>query len=413
VTITAIERDGIGREAGAPAAAAPGNFERLAVQPADALLALIGAYRRDPRPGKLDLGVGVYRDAAGATPVLRAVKAAEHRLLETQTTKAYLGPEGDIGFFERLTPVVFAAAHPGDRLSGLQTPGGTGALRLAAELLARANPEAHILVGTPTWPNHLPIFAAARLPATTYDYFDIAAQSVRFDEMMATFAGARRGDIVLLQGCCHNPLGADLDMPQWAAVADVVAKNGLLPLVDLAYQGLGDGLEADAAGLRLVLAAADEALVAYSCDKNFGLYRERTGALFAVSASAATAGVVQSNLLALARANWSMPPDHGAALVRLILEDDALTADWQAELAGMQARIVDVRQRLAATAPRLAPLAAQKGMFSTLPLSPAQVREMREDHGIYMAGSGRINVAGLTPDTIAPFAAAFDAVTSP
>ncbi len=410
MTNTAIERDAVEPDAAAPAVRAPGNFDHLAKQPPDALLALIGAYRRDPRPDKLDLGVGVYRDASGATPVLRAIKAAEHRLFEAQTTKAYLGPEGDAGFFERLTPLVFGLTSPGKRMSGLQTPGGTGALRLAGELLARARPEARIIVGTPTWPNHLPIFAAARLTAVTYNYFDVTTQSVRFDEIMSAFDAAQHGDSVLLHGCCHNPLGADLDIAQWAAVADIVAQRGLLPLIDLAYQGLGDGLEADAAGLRLVLAAADEALVAYSCDKNFGLYRERTGALFALSGSADTAGIVQSNLLSLARANWSMPPDHGAALVRIILEDEALAADWRDELGSMQARIVNIRGQLAAASPMLAPLATQKGMFSTLPLSPGQVRELRETHGIYMAGSGRINVAGLTPDTVAPFAAALAAV---
>ena len=409
MTITAIERDSAELRA---TAVATGSFASLVRQPPDALLALIGAYRRDPRPHKLDLGVGVYRDVAGGTPVLRAIKAAEHRLCEVQATKAYLGPEGDVVFFERLIPIVFGAASPGPRLCGLQTPGGTGALRLASELLARTRPGTRIHVGTPTWANHLPIFAAAKLQVLAYDYFDVPTQSVRFDKMMAAISAAPRGDAVLLHGCCHNPLGADLDLAQWGAVAVVVAERGLLPLIDLAYQGLGDGLQADAAGPRLVLAAADEALVAYSCDKNFGLYRERTGALFAMSGSAATAGVVQSNLLALARTAWSMPPDHGAALVRMILEDDALTADWRAELGVMQARIVDIRSELASTSPLLAPLATQKGMFSTLPLSPDQVRVLREDHAIYMAGSGRINVAGLIPDTVAPFAAALAAVTA-
>ena len=381
-------------------------LDRLTPQPPDPLLALIGAFRADPRPTKIDVGVGIYKDARGATPVFAAVKEAERRLFEAQTTKAYLGPEGDIGFFNRLRPIVLGDAVDRERVAGLQTPGGTGALRLAAELVAAAKPDARVLVGLPTWANHPPIFGAARLSLEPYPYFDVGAQELPFDRMTAALERGRPGDVVLLQGCCHNPVGADLDPAQWDAVADIVERRGLVPLIDLAYQGLGAGMQQDARGARALLARCEEALVAYSCDKNFGLYRERTGALFAISRTRAQIGAVQSNLLSLARANWSMPPDHGAAVVRVILETPELERGWSAELDGMKRRIADIRVRLSRLHPMLKPLAGQFGMFSTLPLTPPEVERLRAEHGIYMASSGRINVAGLTPETVARFAAA-------
>lgn len=378
-------------------------FGALALQPADSLLALIGAFRNDSRPDKIDVGVGVYRDLEGRTPVMRAVKEAERRLIEEQPTKGYLGPEGDVGYFEALTPIAFGAAAYDDRLSGLQTVGGTGALRLAAELIARARPGARIWVGDPTWPNHPPIFKAAGLEVVGYTHFDVTAQRLRFDRVVEALGRAERGDVALLHGCCHNPTGADFDPEQWAELARLIAARGVLPLVDLAYQGLGVGLDEDAVGVRTVLETVGKGLVAYSCDKNFGLYRERVGALYALSRSREQAAVVQSNLLSLTRANWSMPPDHGAAVVRLILADPALAADWRAELAEMAARIRGIRAMLAAADPALAPLLGQHGMFATLPLTPAQVAELREVRGIYMPSSGRINLAGLTPATVPPF----------
>ncbi|BCW87623.1 Aromatic-amino-acid aminotransferase [Alphaproteobacteria bacterium SO-S41] len=383
-------------------------FGRLAPQAPDALLSLIGLYRDDARATKLDLGVGVYRDATGATPVLRAVKAAEARLLTTQATKSYLGPEGDIGFVAGLQPIIFGAGAT-TPVFGVQTPGGTGALRLAADLIAAAKPGARIFMGTPTWPNHPQIFDVTGLTTVAYRYFDPATQAVRFDEMMSMLATGGAGDAVLLQACCHNPTGADLTLDQWRAVAEIVAARGLLPLIDLAYQGLGLGLEGDAAGMRLVLEAAPDALIAYSCDKNFGLYRERTGALYAMSDNAARLELAASNIKALARANWSMPPDHGAAVVRIILEDAALAADWRAELEEMRLRIVAVRQALVVAAPSLSALGHQHGMFAQLPVTPAQVATLREQHAVYMAGSGRINLAGLTPATIPAFATAYAA----
>lgn len=375
----------------------------LAQQPPDPLLALIRAFRSDPRSDKIDVGVGVYRDDQGRTPVFRAVKEAERRLVAEQETKAYVGAEGDIGFFEALKPIIFGHADYDDRLSGLQTVGGTGALRVAAELIARARPGARMWVGNPTWPNHPPILKAAGLTIMGYEHVDLVTQRLSVDRMFAALDQAAPGDVALLHGCCHNPTGADFDIGQWTEIAEVLRDRGVFPLIDFAYQGLGDGLDADAAGLRRVLDIVGEGLVAYSCDKNFGLYRERVGAIYALSASGAQARIVQSNLLSLTRANWSMPPDHGAAIVRIILEDAALTADWRVELAEMERRIKQMRAMLAEADPALAPLAQQRGMFSTLPLTPAEVERLRETYGIYMPSSARINVLGLMPETVAPF----------
>lgn len=383
-------------------------FESLRPQPADSLLSLIKAFRDDPRPSKLDLGVGVYKTAEGATPVFRAVKAAEAELIASQPTKAYLGPEGDVGFLARLAPIVLGA-EPGRHLYGVQTPGGTGALRLASELLNAARPGVRVFMGTPTWPNHPQIFDKVGLTIVPYVYFDPRRQEVRFDEMMAALRTGQAGDVVLLHGCCHNPTGADLSAEQWREVAELIAARGLTPLVDLAYQGLGQGLDEDAAGLRMVVEAAADTLVAYSCDKNFGLYRERTGALFALSASERRMGLIETNIKALARANWSMPPDHGAAVVRLVLESEALTADWRAELTSMRERISSVRRALAEASPSFAAIGRQFGMFAQLDLNPEQVKRMRDEFAVYMAGSGRINVAGLTPQTAPQFVAAFEA----
>ncbi|MET0337720.1 MAG: amino acid aminotransferase [Caulobacter sp.] len=384
-------------------------FDSLRPQAPDALLSLISLFRNDPREHKLDLGVGVYKTEEGVTPVLRAVKAAERILLETQGSKSYLGPEGDMAFVEALKPIVFGGSAGGEALFGVQTPGGTGALRLACELINAARPGARVWLGTPSWPNHAPIFASAGLKTATYSWFDPTTQTVRFDEMMAALNKAEAGDVVLLHGCCHNPTGADLTLDQWKTVAHVVVARGLLPLIDLAYQGLGEGLEADAAGARLVIEAVDDALVAYSCDKNFGLYRDRTGALFTVNRNADRADLVRSNILALARANWSMPPDHGGAVARIVLEDAALAADWRVELEEMRVRIASVRVALANADPRLDGLRRQHGMFSLLPVSPAQVSHLRSAHAVYMAGSGRINLAGLTAATVPVFAQAFAA----
>ncbi|HEV2557698.1 MAG TPA: amino acid aminotransferase [Microvirga sp.] len=368
-------------------------FQHLQVQPPDALLALIKQFHDDPRETKLDLGVGVYRDTDGRTPVFRAVKEAERVLLSTQESKSYLGPEGDLRFVELLQPIVFGAG-PYDRIAGIQTPGGTGALRLAAELAAVGGAR-RVWVGQPTWPNHAPILKAAGLEVKPYDYADLTDQSLLFEAMLAALRGAEAGDVVLLHGCCHNPTGIDLDLAQWDAVADVIAARGLFPLVDFAYQGLGRGLEEDAAGLRRLLAKVEQALVAYSCDKNFGLYRERTGAVYAVGRRRDEAELARGNLANLARVNWSMPPDHGAAAVRIVLDTPDLAQDWRRELTGMCERVNAVREALAAAEPQLAFLTRQRGLFSNLPVSKDVVARLRADHAIYMAGSGRVNLAGL------------------
>ena len=386
---------------------APVLLDRLEEQASDSLIALIALAEADPRPEKIDVGVGVYRDAAGATPILKSVKTAERILLETQASKSYIGSQGDVRFTELIKPIVFGeGTESGERIVGLQTPGGCGALRLGAELIARANPAARIHAGEPTWPNHAPLLASAGVEMVAYPYYAKDSRELCFERMMDTLGRAEAGDVVLLHGCCHNPTGADLDLDQWRAVADLISARGLIPFVDLAYQGLGKGLEADAAGTRLVVEAAEQALVAQSCDKNFGVYRERTGSLFVKASSARNAEIVFGNLLSLARTMWSMPPDHGAAVARIILDDPDLRAQWRAELDAMGARIRSLRARLAAFDPRLAFIAEQKGMFSMLPLTPQQVLELRASHGIYMAGSGRFNVVGLSDESVDRFAAA-------
>jgi aromatic-amino-acid transaminase len=384
-----------------------GLFERLEEQKADSLLNLIALCDGDPREDKIDVGVGVYRDAAGDTPILHAVKAAERILIETQETKAYLGSRGDKRFTELVKPIVFGEKAAGDeRIVGVQTPGGCGALRLGADLVAKANPKARIFVGQPTWPNHGPLIECAGVRMVRHPYYDRESRRILFDEMASALESGEGGDLVLLHGCCHNPTGADLSADQWRALAEIVARRGLVPFVDLAYQGLGNGLEADSAGTRLVVEAAEQALVAQSCDKNFGVYRERTGNLFVKAASAASAEVVLGNLVQLARTMWSMPPDHGAAVARLILDDPELRADWKAELDSMCARIRSLRARLAAFDPRLAFIDEQNGMFSMLPLSEAAVLELRAERGIYMANSGRFNVVGLSDENLGRFAEA-------
>ena len=389
-------------------------LDRLDQQSPDALLALIKLYEADPRDDKIDLGVGVYRTADGATPVFRAIKAAEKRLVDTQPTKAYLGPEGDMGFVRALVPHVFGETGNRDgRIVGMQTPGGTGAVRLAVALADKAGVP-QVWMGTPSWPNHAQILTDCGMKSATFNHAN-ADGSADMDALRDALAKAGKDDAVLMHGACHNPTGVDYTDEEWDEIARLLADKGLLPIIDLAYQGLGDGMEEDAYGLRAVLAAVPEALVAYSCDKNFGLYRDRVGALYVMAASADDTAKIMSNGSSLARANWSMPPDHGGASVRMILEDEELTAEWLAELEEMRQRIGQVRAKLAASgtagAVDLTPLAEQKGMFAMLPVSKEQVEQLRKDHGVYMAGSGRINVAGLTMGNIDAFTDALAAVT--
>ncbi|HMT48249.1 MAG: hypothetical protein RL702_2849 [Pseudomonadota bacterium] len=381
----------------------------LPQQPADALLALIKLHNEDPRADKIDLGVGVYRTGDGATPVFAAIKAAEKKLLETQDSKAYLGPEGDMGFVHALMPWVFGKENPtmDGRIDGMQTPGGTGGVRLAVALAKRAGVN-RVLMGLPSWPNHAQIFADLGVELKGFNHAGKDGK-VDMDALRAAIAEAQPGDAVLLHGCCHNPTGIDYSNADWDEIAGLLADKGVLPILDLAYQGLGQGMEEDAYGVRRVLAAVPEALIAYSCDKNFGMYRDRVGAVYVMVSDPAQLGAVLSNGYALARAAWSMPPDHGAAAVRLILEDEALVKLWQDELDDMRARMNQVRAKLAgsgkAGAVDLVPLGGQNGLFSILPLSGEQILKLRSDHGIYMAGSGRINVAGLTMGNIDKFIA--------
>ncbi len=387
----------------------------LQQQPADALLALIKLHNQDPRADKIDLGVGVYRTGQGDTPVFGAVKEAEKRLVATQTSKAYLGPEGDMGFVEALMPYVFGKANPtmDGRIEGMQTPGGTGSLRLALAIVRKAQ-VAKVWMGVPSWPNHAQICADLGLAMQTFDHDD-ADGSANMDALRTAITEADEGDCFLLHGCCHNPTGIDYSNEEWDEIASLIAGKKLLPLLDLAYQGLGAGMEEDAYGVRKVLASVPEAIIAYSCDKNFGLYRDRTGALYVMMAEAAQLPLAMSNGHALARANWSQPPDHGAAAARIVMEDAALTAQWLGELDMMRDRMRQVRERLAAAGKvggvDLTPIGKQRGLFSIIPFTPEQVQAMRAKHGIYFAGSGRINIAGLTMGNIDQFIAAVADVT--
>jgi aromatic-amino-acid transaminase len=372
----------------------------------DSLLALIELANADPRPEKIDVGVGVYRDSAGNTPILRVIKEAERRLWETQESKSYLGGRGDKRFAELLRPILLGEHAADDRIAGLQTPGGCGALTLGFRLAKAANPKARVFIGTPTWPNHVPIVSGAELEIVEYPHYDREQRAICFDRMADAVKSANPGDIVLLHGCCHNPTGADLDAGQWAEITGLIADRGLLPFIDIAYQGFGDGLAPDAAGLRGVLSACDTVLIAQSCDKNFGVYRDRVGSLFFKTPSASATTTAMGHLLRIAREYWSMPPDHGGASVRVVLDDPELSAAWRVELEGMRERIVTLRQRLAAASPLFDYIAGQKGMFSMLPLTPGQVLQLRKDHAIYMAESGRFNICGLSDDQVDRFASA-------
>ena len=357
----------------------------------DSLLKLITLANADTRADKIDVGVGVYRDGQGRTPVMRAVKAAEKKLWEAQDSKSYLGMRGDAAFAELLRPILLGSHAADRRIDGVQTPGGCGALRLGFQLVAKANPSARVLVGTPTWPNHVPIISGTGLEIFEYGYYDRDGRQVRFEAMLDALASARAGDVVLLHGCCHNPTGADLDADQWREVTKAIVERGLIPFVDIAYQGLGRGLEGDAAGLRGILEACDEVIIAQSCDKNFSVYRDRVGCLFVKTGSEEATGVAMGHVLQIAREMWSMPPDHGGAVVRTVLQDAALAADWRAELDEMRARILRIRE--------------QMGMFSMVPVTPEQVLELREKHGIYMADSGRFNVLGMADAAVDRFVA--------
>ena len=381
-------------------------FEKLKAQPADKILALMAMYREDPRPTKIDLGVGVYKNADGVTPVMRAVKEAERRLVEEQTSKAYVGLPGDPAFADAMIGLVLSDKVERERIAAIATPGGTGAVRQAFELIRNTNPDATVWVSNPTWPNHVSILNYLGMPNVAYRYFDAETRGVDFDGMMEDLAEAKPGDVVLLHGCCHNPTGANLNLTQWQAVADLLNDKGLIPMIDIAYQGFGDGLDEDAAATRLVASNVPECLIAGSCSKNFGVYRERTGILMAISANAEGTPVTQGNLNFLNRQNYSFPPDHGARVVTNILTDGALRADWAAELEETRLGMLSLREQLAGELQRLSGsdrfgfLAQHRGMFSQLGTTPDMVERLRAEHAIYMVSDSRLNIAGLNKTTV-------------
>ncbi|QUL39431.1 aromatic amino acid transaminase [Erythrobacter sp. JK5] len=389
-------------------------LNRLEAQAPDALLALIKLHAADERPDKIDLGVGVYRTGQGDTPVFGAIKAAEQMLVDQQDSKSYLGPEGDMGFVNALMPYIFGTdATMGGRIQGMQTPGGTGAVRLAAALAQKAG-MTRLHMGVPSWPNHAQILNDLAIEMATFDH-SRPDGTADLDAVLGAIRSAGPDEAVLLHGCCHNPTGIDYTADQWEAIGDAIVESGVFPIIDSAYQGLGEGLEEDAAGMRSVLAKVPEAFICYSCDKNFGMYRDRVGAFYVLADGGDTLDTAFSNANALARACWSMPPDHGGAAVRLILRDSDLTRMWLDELDQMRGRMRQVRATLAEAGTvgsvDLTPLGGQNGLFSMLPVTKEQVVQLREEHGIYMAASGRINIAGLTTGNIEKFVDALAAVT--
>lgn len=381
-------------------------FQSLKEQPADKILALMQKYKEDPRDSKIDLGVGVYKNAEGLTPVMRAVKTAEQQLWERETTKSYVGLVGDPQFSDVMVDLVLSDSVARGNVAAAATPGGTGAVRQAFELLKMANPDVRVFVSDPTWPNHLSILKYLDLPVVPYRYFDSETRGVDFAGMMEDLADARSGDVILLHGCCHNPTGANLNMSQWQEVVDFLNTSGATPMIDIAYQGFGDGLQEDAAGTRLVASSVPETVIAASCSKNFGIYRERTGLLMVVSQDATAKGLNQSTLAFLNRQNFSFPPDHGARLVTMVLSDPALRADWATELEEVRLGMLDLRTQLASELQRLSGsdrfgfLAQHRGMFSRLGASAEHVEKLRADHAVYMVGDSRMNIAGLNSATV-------------
>jgi aspartate aminotransferase len=377
------------------------NLERL---PEDAILGLMAAYRADSDPDKVDLGVGVYRDEHGETPVPAAVRRAEAAVLARQTTKSYISPIGNAGFNRALETLVLGDTHPAlaaGRVRTIQTAGGCAALRLGAELIKISAPQAVVHMSAPTWANHAPLIGGSGLKLASYPYYDAASGGLNFQKMMATLNALPQGSVVLLHASCHNPTGVDLTDAQWGELLPIFKRGALLPFIDMAYQGLGRSLAEDAFGIRLFATELPEVLIAVSCSKNFGLYRERTGALHAVSASAAASDAALSQLARIGRTMYSMPPDHGAAIVLEVLTNAALRKEWLAEVEVMRLRMTGLRRELVRQLRAACPqrdfgcITAQHGMFSLLGIDPTQVRAMREIHHVYMTNDSRINVAGL------------------
>ena len=381
-------------------------FDALKAQAPDKILALVAQYRADPRDNKVDLGVGVYKDASGNTPVMRAVKEAERRILAEQTTKAYTGLAGDPAFSDVMIDLVLGGTVSREHVAAAATPGGTGAIRQGLELIKLAAPHATVWISDPTWPNHPSIIKYLGMKMGEYRYFNNTTRGVDFDGLLTDMAKIPSGDVVLLHGCCHNPTGANLTMNQWDQVIALLNKNDVIPFIDIAYQGFGDGLADDSAATRKVSAAFDNVLIAASCSKNFGIYRERTGILMAVTRNKDEAGITQQNLAFLNRQNYSFPPDHGARVVTTILNDPKLRADWETELEETRNGMLGLRKQLADELRRLTNsdrfdfLADHRGMFSRLGTSPEIVEKLRADHGIYLVGDSRMNIAGLNAQTV-------------
>ena len=381
-------------------------FNSLQQQPADKILALMQVYKEDPRENKIDLGVGVYKDASGQTPIMQSIKQAEHMLWETQDTKSYVGLTGTPEFSETMIDLVLGDKFDKNLTASAATPGGTGAVRQAFELGKMANPNLRVFVSDPTWPNHLSILKYLGIPVEPYRYFDAKTRAVDFSSMMTDLENAKKGDLILLHGCCHNPTGANLRAPEWDAVIELLLKSGATPMIDIAYQGFGDGLEEDASGVRKLVNSVPETIIAASCSKNFGIYRERTGLLIVVSHDKDARDLNQSTLAFLNRQNFSFPPDHGARLVTMVLSDEELKISWMEELEAVRTSMLSLRTQLATELEKLSGsnrfgfLADHRGMFSRLGASPEQVNELRENHAVYMVGDSRLNIAGLNSKTV-------------
>jgi len=393
-------------------------FEKFTPAKADPILGLSKLFYADPRSDKIDLGVGVYKDDSGNTPIMRAVKKAEARLHNEQTSKVYTSLPGPELFRDAMRDLVLADAVPAERVATLQTPGGTGAIRQVLESVKMINPDCTVWISDPSWPTHLSMATHMGFKTRSYPYFDNKTAAVDTAAMMAAFAELKAGDLLLLHGCCHNPTGANIDMDTWKAITDLVIEKGVMPFVDIAYQGFGDGLDEDAAPLRHMASRVPEMYVAASCSKNFGLYRDRVGIAMLIAKDAATAAVVQGNLATLNRLNYSFAPDHGAALVAIILNDPALRAEWMQELGEMRDTMLTIRQNLAdalrqqCNSDRFDFIAEHRGMFSRLGLAPELVDMLRDQHGMYVVGDSRINIAGLAGGRYQPFANAVAQVVS-
>lgn len=385
-------------------------FESLKPVGMDPILGLMAAFRADDRANKIDLGVGVYQDDRGRTPVMASVKEAEAQLMTLETTKSYQGIAGDPDYNQRILQLLLGAEHSilkSGRIKTIQAPGGSGALRVGAEVIVRARPDAKLWVGVPTWPNHIPLLGSAGVTIKEYPYYNLSNHQIDIESMMATLAQVPAGDMVLLHGCCHNPTGADLTHQQWDQIADLALERGFIPFIDTAYQGLGDGLDEDAYGVRMMADRLPELVIASSCSKNFGLYRERTGSITFITETSEQADIVAAQAMSVARQTYSMPPAHGALLVSLILGDQQLRANWQAELTEVRTRIQSMRSLLAdniqhnAAGIDFSHIKQQKGMFSFLGLNTEQLDLLREDHGIYIVSSSRVNLAGINSGNIA------------